>query len=152
VNVYFALAAVARQETVLALSSSFMTYRPDVHPEYERCRRDVASSPSTFVLLPSLDLEACVVEIVRRQISRPFARSAEREEEVIRARFPIYVDIPARKVATMRPVRQVVDEVVDALADRAAERALRDTGLWTSAHAQSVGRSLVLPIVWRFTP
>ncbi len=115
VNVYLALAAAAGGEAVLALSSGFMTYPPDIHSEYERCRRDIVSSPSTFVLLPSLDLEACVVETVRRQISRPFARSPEREEQVIRARFPIYVDIPARKVETMRPVRQVVDELVAAL-------------------------------------
>src|SRR2546427_11186109 len=104
-NVYFALAAAPGREAVLALSSGFMTYRRDIHSQYERCRRDIASNPSTFVLLPSLDLEVCVVEIVRRQISRPFARSAEREEQVIRARFPIYVDLPARKVETMRPVR-----------------------------------------------
>lgn len=109
VNVYVALATVACREAVLALSSGFMTYRPDIHPDYESCRREIVSSPSTFVLLPSLDFETCVAEIVRRQLIRPFARSAEREEQVIRTRFPIYVRIPARKVETMRPVRQVVD-------------------------------------------
>ena len=116
VSIYFALSAGAGRELVLALSSGFMTYRPDIHPEYERCRRDIASSPLTFVLIPSLDLEACVVEIVRRQSGRPFARSAKREEQVIRARFQTYVEIPARKVKTMQPVRQVVDELVAAVA------------------------------------
>ena len=56
----------------------------------------------------------CVAEIVRRRISRPFARSAEREEQVIRDRFATYVDIPAGKVETMRPVRDVVDELAAA--------------------------------------
>ena len=112
VAVYLGLAAVPRAAAVLALSSGFMTYPPHVHPEYEKCRQEIASSPSTFVLLPSVDLEPCVAEIVRRQIMRPFARSAEREEQVIRARFPVYVNIPAAKVETLRPCRQVVDELV----------------------------------------
>src|SRR5438105_933011 len=47
VDVYFNFATVVAPEAVLALSSGFMTYRPDIHPEYESCRRDIASSPST---------------------------------------------------------------------------------------------------------
>ena len=122
VRVYLAVAAVAGREAVLALSSGFMAYPPGIHPEYESCRRAIASSPSTAVLLPSLDFTACVAEIVRRQLIRPFARSAEREEEVIRARFPIYANIPARKVETMRPVHEVVDELMAAVG---GERILR---------------------------
>ena len=112
VSVYLGLAARADREAVLALSSGFMTYRSDIHPEYESCRRDIASSRSTFVLLPSLELETCVAEIVCRQTIRPFAQSASREEQAIRSRFPIYVNIPARKIETMRPVREVVHEIV----------------------------------------
>jgi shikimate kinase len=115
VDVYFTtLAAAAGREVVLALSSGFMTYLPDIHPAYNSCRRDIASSPSTFVLLPSLEFETCVSETVRRQLIRPFARSAEGEEQVIRTRFPIYLNIPATKVETMRPVREVVDEIAAA--------------------------------------
>ena len=115
VDVYFTtLAAAAGREVVLALSSGFMTYRPDIHPAYKSCRRDIASSPSTFVLLPSLEFETCVSETVRRQLIRPFARSAEGEEQVIRTRFPSYLNIPATKVETMRPVREVVDEIAAA--------------------------------------
>ena len=114
VDVYFTLARVVARKAVLALSSGFMTYRPDIHPEYESCCRDIASSPSTFVLLPLLELEACVAETVRRQLIRPFAHSADSEEQVIRTRFPIYLNIPAMKVETMRPVREVVDEIVAA--------------------------------------
>jgi len=121
IDVYFAVTASAEAVGVLALSSGFMTYPSDVHASYEECRNDIASSPSTFVLLPSLDAEACVAETVRRQLLRPFSRSAEREAEVIRARFPIYANLPARRVETMRPVEQVLDEIVaahDALAGR----------------------------------
>jgi len=112
-NLYAALVSGPRPPDVMALSSGFMTYRQDVHPGYARWRLDVASSRSTYVLLPSLDLETCVAEIVRRQLRRPFARSAEREEHVIRARFPIYANLPPQKVETMQPVDAVVAQLLD---------------------------------------
>lgn len=121
VGLYLDLLGGQIRPDVVALSSGFMTYAPDIHPAYERCRRSIASSPSTFVLLPSFDLEACVAEIVRRQLNRPFARSPEREEQAIRARFPIYANFPARKVETMRPALEVVDELM-AIVARAALR------------------------------
>ena len=96
---------------VVALSSGFMTYRDDIHPDYVGWRQRIASNHSTFVLLPSLDVEICVAEIVRRQLGRHFARSAEREEQVIRNRFRIYSSLPARKVVTMRPISEVVAEL-----------------------------------------
>jgi shikimate kinase len=108
----------AGRERVLALSSGFMTYPGDIHPAYARLRRDVAASPTTFVLLPSLDLETCVAETVRRQLGRPFGRSAEREEQVIRARFALHRDLPATKVETMRPVAEVVEALAAKLAAR----------------------------------
>ena len=76
----------------------------------------MAASPSTVVLVPSLQFEACVKETVRRQLGRSFARSAEREEQVIRARFPVYLGLPGRKVETMQPVEAVVTEILSALA------------------------------------
>jgi len=97
---------------VAALSSGFMTYRQDVHPEYAQLRRDVERSPSTFVLIPSLNLECCVTETVRRQLTRPFAGPPTREEAVIRERFRIYVDLPIRKIETMQPLQRIVDEIV----------------------------------------
>ena len=116
VSTYAEIITAIDEHAVLVLSSGFMTYQLDIHPEYARFRRDIAASPSTFVLLPALECEACVAEIVRRQVIRPFARSPEREEQVIRARFPIYMSIPARKVETMRPVGDVVDTLVAAVA------------------------------------
>jgi len=110
------LVGATDQSGVLAFSSGFMTYREDIHQDYAGHRRDIATDPSTFVLLPSLEFESCVAEIVRRQIGRPFRRSVEREEEVIRARFAVHRDIPAKKVETMRPVAEVVDELLVAIA------------------------------------
>jgi len=110
------LVGATDQSGVLAFSSGFMTYREDIHQDYAGHRRDIATDPSTFVLLPSLEFESCVAEIVRRQIGRPFRRSGEREEEVIRARFAVHRDIPAKKVETMRPVAEVVDELLVAIA------------------------------------
>jgi shikimate kinase len=96
---------------VMALSSGFMTYPERIHPAYQALRTEIASSMFTFVLLPSLDLEVCVAETVRRQATRPFRRSREEEEAVIRERYPIYMALPAAKVETMRPVDDVVDEI-----------------------------------------
>jgi shikimate kinase len=100
---------------VVALSSGFMTYTSDAHPEYGRIRREIAECARTFVLLPSLHLESCVAETVRRQVARPFGRSREREEAVIRARFEIYMAVPMRKVETMRPAAAIVGEILAAL-------------------------------------
>ena len=116
VSLYSALVGESCRPDVVALSSAFMIYRDDIHPDYVRWRLRIASSKSTFVLLPSLDLETCIAEIVRRQLRRPFARAAEREEHVIRTRFPIYANLPARKVETMRPVGAVVAELLTVVA------------------------------------
>lgn len=102
---------------VVALSSGFMTYTSDAHLEYPRVRRDLEECDHTFILLPSLDRELCVAEIVRRQIARPFGRSPEREEAVIRTRFEIYKALPMRKVETMRPAAEIVNEILDLFAE-----------------------------------
>jgi shikimate kinase len=111
VETYRSLVFDGRQPRVVALSSGFMTYPPDIHPEYARLHRDVEQSPRSFVLIPSLDRDVCISETVRRQLARPFARSADSEAAVIRERFPIYVGLRARKIETMRPLSDVVDEL-----------------------------------------
>jgi len=100
---------------VQALSSGFMTYSGNVHPEYLKVRREIELDQHTFVLMPSLDRDVCVAETVRRQTARPFGRTPAKEEAVIRSRFENYVAIPVRKIETMRPVAEVVDEIVLAL-------------------------------------
>ena len=117
VGLYLDLVSPVRLD-IMALSSGFLTYPDSIHPDYRALRQRVASSPSTFVLLPSVNIEACVSEIVRRQLRRPFARSAEREEQVIRERFVAYFGLSARKVETMQPVEAVVAELIAALADQ----------------------------------
>ena len=116
VETYCSLFGRGIQPSVVALSSGFMTYARDIHPEYSRARRELEEHSNTFVLLPSLDRDACVAETVRRQIARPFGRSSAMEEAVIRARFDIYMAMPVRKVETTGPVAAVVDEIVAALA------------------------------------
>ena len=112
VQSYLEVVAVVASPQILALSSGFMTYATDVHPDYARVRCEIAASATTLVLLPSLDYETCVNETVRRQLERPFCRSAEREEQVIRMRFAVYRDLPATKLETMRPISEVVDAAV----------------------------------------
>lgn len=112
VGVYAGIAArPLTQPAVIALSSGFMTCPNGVHPRYALLRRALLDSQSSFVLLPSLDVETCVAETVRRQLARPFARPATREEEVIRARFALYLDLPLPKLTTMRPLAEVVDDL-----------------------------------------
>jgi shikimate kinase len=101
---------------VLALSSGFMSYAPDVHVEYSHLRRELERHPFAFILLPSLHRDRCIAETVRRQIARPFGRSAAEEEAVIRARFDSYATLPMRKIDTMRPISTVVDDILTALA------------------------------------
>jgi shikimate kinase len=95
VETYCSLARGETRPTIVALSSGFMTYARDVHPDYVRLRREFVQHPNTFVLLPSCDRDVCVTETVRRQIARPFGRTAAKEEAVIRARFEIYMSLPS---------------------------------------------------------
>jgi shikimate kinase len=115
VDTYDALVREGSVRSVAALSSGFMTYPMDIHPRYARLRQCIEESPTTFVLIPSLDGKTCVAETVRRQLARPFARSAATEEAVIRERFPIYVGLRARKIDTMRPVASIVTELLLAI-------------------------------------
>jgi shikimate kinase len=115
VEAYCSLFRGGIRRDVVALSSGFMTYASDTHLEYAGVRGDLEECAQTFVLLPSLDRELCVAETVRRQVARPFGRSPDREEAVIRARFEIYLALPTRKIETMRPPAAIVDEIVAAL-------------------------------------
>lgn len=111
VDIYAGIAARTERPAVVALSSGFMAYPAAVHPRYADLRQALLASPRSAVLLPSLDLETCVAETVRRQLLRPFARPAAREEEVIRARFALYRDLPLPRITTMRPLADVVDDL-----------------------------------------
>ena len=99
---------------ILALSSGFMTYADDVHPAYPAWRRRLASSPSTFVLLPSLQFDAR-----QRDGSAPtgaslFPLGGTRRTCHSRT-ISCLSGLPARKIATLRPVETVVEELISAL-------------------------------------
>ena len=112
VQAYVEVVRDAPRDGVLALSSGFLTYASGAHPEYQAVSQAIISSPLTVVLLPSFDRETCVAETVRRQLTRPFARSAEREDEVIRSRFELYRGLPCLQVETGTGVHAVVEQIV----------------------------------------
>jgi hypothetical protein len=98
---------------VIALSSGFMVYPASVHPAYGTITESIGRARGTFVLLPSLNREMCVVETVRRQLGRPFTRrGAAREEAVIRERFDRYLALPVPKVETMRAPHCVAETIL----------------------------------------
>ena len=79
VQMYLDVIEAAAGPQVLALSSGFMTYDTGVHPEYPRLHREIATSVTTLVLLPSLDYETCVTErsvvnVPARLLGRPRAK------------------------------------------------------------------------------
>ena len=119
-NVETYRAIPSHEPSVLAISSGFMTYADSAHPEMPSIQRAIAMQSSTFVLLPSLDLEECVRETTRRQRERPLAhhRTESREEDVIRERFPIYMALSARKVSTMREPTEVATEIMTLLGSK----------------------------------
>jgi len=112
VQVYLDTLGSSSKEVVFALSSGFMTYGDDIHPDYLPISREIVTSPTTVALFPSFDYETCVRETVRRQLLRPFARSREREEQVIRSRFDLYWKLPTSKCETMKPVDAVVEAML----------------------------------------
>ncbi len=119
VRAYFSLARAL--DGVAALSSGFMVYPGDVESRYAALRARLAAAPTTVVLLPVLDLEACVRETVRRQVSRGAGRTtAVRAEAKIRERFPLYVTLSARKLATAGLPGAVAAEIAALLEERAS--------------------------------
>ena len=118
VDVYRSIAA---EGGVIALSSGFMTYAEEVHPSYAEIRAAIAESSTTFVLLPSLDVETCVAEIVPRQVHRRLGLVASREEAKIRERFTIYMALPALKVTALQSPDAIVTEIIDILQRSSAQ-------------------------------
>jgi shikimate kinase len=112
IRVYLDTLGSSGEKAVLALSSGFMTYGDDAHPDYRSIYREIVASPSTLALLPTFDYETCVTETVRRQLNRPFSRPAELEEQVIRTRFHIYCGLPTKKFETTKPLDAVVEDLV----------------------------------------
>lgn len=93
----------------------------------QQVRDAIVRSPQSVVLLPSLDRETCVAEIVRRQVSRgPGGTTAQRAEAKIRARFSVYVyaGLPLPVVLTLRPPIDIATELAMRHYDRACKLAV----------------------------
>jgi shikimate kinase len=112
VQVYLDTLQLSSEDAVFALSSGFMTYGGEIHPDYLAVCQEIVASPTTVALFPSFDYETCVNETVRRQLLRPFSRSPEREEQVIRSRFDLYWKLPTKKCETMKAVDAVVEAML----------------------------------------
>lgn len=111
VDLYIEVSGLAGT-AIIALSSGFMLYSHDIHPRIEAIHEFVLASPTTVFLLPSFDLEECVQEIAKRQMSKPYIRSTvEREQKTARKRFPLYAPMGKIRVATNRPTAEVVREI-----------------------------------------
>lgn len=121
IEVYLSLYSASQAPGVLALSSGFMVYPDNIHAGYPAIREAIASSPRTFLLLPAPDLETCVSETVRRQLQRPFARTPQREEQVIRQRYPAYCTLAVPRIMTNVPVGTVVETIVSLLGESAPD-------------------------------
>jgi shikimate kinase len=76
IQVYLDTLGSFNEKAVFALSSGFMTDGDDAPPDYRGIYREIVASRSTVALFPSFDYETCVTETVRRQLRRPFSRSA----------------------------------------------------------------------------
>ncbi|MDQ8022914.1 MAG: shikimate kinase [Moraxellaceae bacterium] len=112
VALYLRIIRGVSSPVVMVMSSGFMTYEPDIHPLYPRLHDDILRDTRTIVVLPSLSLEECVRETLRRQRERAFAGAPAREETKIRQRFPVYAAMSLRKVETMRGVDALCEELV----------------------------------------
>jgi shikimate kinase len=130
--------SITTENGVLALSSGFMTYAEEVHPSYAETRAAIAESSTTIVLLPSLDLETCVTEIVRRQVHRPLGLVASHEEAKIRERFGFYLALRAPRVTTMRAPEAAVAEIINFLQQSSTQHSKPDT--LRTAGLPSLGR------------
>lgn len=62
------------ETSMIVCSSGFMTYRKDIHSDDMNIKKQRVEHPFTFILLPSLGLETCVQEILKRQMSRSYLK------------------------------------------------------------------------------
>lgn len=103
----------SRCEVIMVTSSGFLT--PDNPPRTLESNMRLLAASYSICLLPSRDMERAVTIIVDRQLQRPFARNQAGEEEVIRARFPVYVTLGDMVVFSEASPNDVARAVVDCL-------------------------------------
>jgi shikimate kinase len=100
------------EPAVVILSSGFMNYAADVDPRYQQIRGEIEEHPLSVLLLPSFDLEECVEVIVNRQLHRAYlSANKQREEERIRARFPLFMALRCKRFLTKESPVQIATEL-----------------------------------------
>ncbi|OTG82572.1 hypothetical protein B9T33_03735 [Acinetobacter sp. ANC 5054] len=103
---------------IIVCSSGFMTYQIDICPSYKKIRQEIESNPFTFLLIPSLEIESCTKEIIRRQLKRSYLDSSiEKEEKKIRSRFPIFIDFKCKKILTNDNPENIAEVIYTHLLD-----------------------------------
>lgn len=104
---------------IVVCSSGFMCYSDDISRDYLRIKKQIENHDLTFLLLPSLDFETCINEIVDRQMMRSYlSLSKEKEERKIRSRFPIYNDLKCKKILTNQDKNKVVFRIYSQISER----------------------------------
>ncbi len=130
VLLYLAIKSELSDDDVIALSSGFFCYNEDVDQGYGPAKDELLKHPHTYCILAAHDFERCVVETVRRQMSRPYLdTSANRQREIIRARFRIYGSLPVRHVEN---ASAPVNAVKVIRSDIRGDKPLQATSLQTS--------------------
>lgn len=103
---------------IVVCSSGFMCYLNDISKDYLRIKKQIEKHDFTFLLLPSMDLETCVNEIVDRQMMRSYlSLSKEKEERKIRQRFPIYNDLKCKIILTNQDKNKVALQIYTQISD-----------------------------------
>ncbi|MDR7015921.1 shikimate kinase [Acinetobacter sp. 3657] len=98
--------------TIIVCSSGFMAYPSDIDRNYIKVKDEIENHIFTFLLLPSLDLETCVKEVLTRQMNRTYLNPViEKEELKIRARFELYSKLGCRIVLTDEKPERVAQKV-----------------------------------------
>ncbi|WHP04939.1 shikimate kinase [Acinetobacter corruptisaponis] len=102
---------------IIVCSSGFMTYSEDTHQDYIKIKNEIEKHKFTFLLLPSLELEKCVQEILTRQMTRTYLNASWKKEELkIRTRFQLYVRLDCQIVLTNEVPDIIVSEIREIIA------------------------------------
>ena len=115
VELYLALTCEI-DEAVIATSSGFMTYDPEIHPAIKIIQESIIDSSSTVLLLASFDRDRCIEKTINRLLTRSYEpKSIEFQRNRIETRYDLYKSIGSIKVSTDKPVEQVVAEIKNCL-------------------------------------
>ena len=123
VALYRRLRAAVSAPVVMALSSGFMTYAPDIADDYPALCASIEADPLTSLLMPAWTLDACVACIVQRQLARPYLRGdVVRETQRIRERFAPYMALRCARILSDGPPDAVAARIVRLAGLRARQR------------------------------